>query len=148
MDIVGLSKRFFQQLGNTQSAQATPAAKSEDPAKYPSIDHLSPMGQRVATVALEFDVKHLSISDVIPLQTRLTEVGLIKTDQVRAQGLLTQLAYKHQQAGPMDVEHALTQHLDQMNQQGTVLADYQEGKHLLNTVRNLISARNDQHHAA
>jgi hypothetical protein len=42
------------------------------------------------------------------------------------------------------MEKALENHLDHLNQQGTVLADYKEGKQLLNTIRNLISAR-EQH---
>lgn len=149
MDIMGLSKRMFQQLGQLKETPSSlKAEKVESQPSKAQIDHLSPMGQRVATVAQEFNVSRLPISEVIPLQTRLTEVGLIKTDQVRAQGLLTQLAYKHQQAGPMNVEEALENHLDHLNQQGTVLADYQEGKHLLNTIRNLISAREQQTHAA
>ena len=149
MDIMGLSKRMFQQLGQMKEPQANQAVEqTPTPAAKIPLDSLSPMGQRIATVAQEFNVKQLPISDIIPLQTRLTDIGLIKTDQVRAQGLLTQLAYKHQQAGPMNVERALESHLEQLNQQGTVLADYQEGKHLLNTIRNLISAREQDTHAA
>lgn len=145
MDIMGLSKRMFQQLGPTKDTQSSPEVKKpeEIQAKI-DLDDLSPMGQRVATVAQEFNVKQLPMPDVIPLQTRLTEVGLIQSNQVRAQGLLTQLAYKHQKAGPINMEKALENHLDHLNQQGTVLADYKEGKQLLNTIRNLISAR-EQH---
>ena len=134
----------FEQMTQVDSAQ-TIAPKKE---QVSSDMALSSMGDRINYLAREFDVKALDMKDIMPLQTALTEHGIIQSHQVRAQGLLTQLAYQHQQAGPMDLEQSLETHLDQLKGKPAVLADYQEGKHVLNVVRNLASAREQQTHAA
>lgn len=147
MDILGLPKRMMQQfeqmaqVNPSQSVAATQETKTQDMA-------LSSMGERINYLAREFDVKALNVSEILPLQTALTEHNLIQSHQVRAQGLLTQLAYHHYEAGPMDLEASLKTHLDELKDKPAVLADYQEGKHVLNLVRNLASAREQQMHAA
>lgn len=140
MDIMGISKRVFEQFGQLKSAPAAhvKAAEPDLPAK--ASRHAS-MSQRLDALAIQFDVKSMPVSELKHLQESLTDSGFIKQTQVRAQGLLTQLAYKHYEAGPMDVEAALENHIQNLKEQPAVLADYQEGRHLLNVVRNLVSAR-------
>ncbi|MFT5593095.1 MAG: hypothetical protein ACI8SR_001463 [Oceanicoccus sp.] len=147
MDILGLPKRMMQQFEQMTHVESTPTiAPKKEPAS--SDMALSSMGERINYIAREFDVKALEMKDILPLQTALTEYGVIQSHQVRAQGLLTQLAYQHQQTGPMNLEQSLETHLDQLKGKPAVLADYQEGKHVLNVVRNLASARDQQMHAA
>lgn len=147
MDILGLPKRMMQQFEQMTHVESAPtiAPKKESVSTDMA---LSSMGERINYIAREFDVKALEMKDILPLQTALTEYGVIQSHQVRAQGLLTQLAYQHQQTGPMDLEQSLETHLDQLKGKPAVLADYQEGKHVLNVVRNLASARDQQMHAA
>lgn len=147
MDILGLPKRMMQQFEQMTHVESSPtiAPKKESVSTDMA---LSSMGERINYIAREFDVKALEMKDILPLQTALTEYGVIQSHQVRAQGLLTQLAYQHQQTGPMDLEQSLETHLDQLKGKPAVLADYQEGKHVLNVVRNLASARDQQMHAA
>jgi len=148
MDILGLPKRMFQhfeQMTHVEKGQATEATTT----KTLTVDFSqTPMSERIAHLANEFDVKSLEVKDLIPLQQAMKEAQLIQPHQVRAQGLLTQLAYQHQQTGPMDVESALENHLSQLREKPAVLADYKEGQHVLNMVRNLASARADSMHAA
>jgi len=147
MDILGLPKRMMQQFGQMTQVDQTQAVKA--PQEVSSEDMaLSTMGQRINYLASEYDVKSLDVSDILPLQTALTDHDLIQSHQVRAQGLLTQLAYHHYEAGPMDLEKSLENHLEELKGKPAVLADYQEGKHVLNVVRNLASAREQQTHAA
>ena len=147
MDILGLPKRMMQQFGQmtqvdkTQSVTAPKDKQGHDMA-------LSSMGERINYLARDFNVKALNVSDILPLQTALKDHNIIQSHQVRAQGLLTQLAYHHYEAGSMDLEKALQTHLDELKGKPAVLADYQEGKHVLNVVRNLASAREQQMHAA
>lgn len=140
MDILGLPKRMFDQLGQ-MNTQAPKAVDNDTTVEIKNSAAMSAMGERINAVAARFDVKHLPISEVIPLQQALTDTGLVGSSQVRAQGLLTQLAYQHQKTGPMDLEQALEDHLTGLQEKPAVLADYQEGKHVLNLVRNLDSAR-------
>jgi hypothetical protein len=147
MDILGLPKRMMQQFGQMTQVDQTQAVKAPTETKTQDMA-LSSMGDRVNYLAREFDVKALNMSDILPLQTALSDHEIIKSHQVRAQGLLTQLAYHHYEAGPMDLEKALETHLEELKGKPAVLADYQEGKHVLNVVRNLASAREQQTHAA
>lgn len=149
MDIMGLSKRLFDQLGQSANALKTSRTEKIQPSEQTS-DHssMSSLTTRLQNVAQQFNVKSLAISELIPLQEALTSQGFIADNQVRAQGLLPQLAYHHYQAGPMDVESALKEHLDRLQNKSTVLADHHEGKHMLNLVRNLASARSQTETAA
>lgn len=147
MDILGLPKRMMQQFEQMTQVENAQAVTSKKETAAPDMA-LSSMGERINYIAREFDVKALQMKDLLPLQTALTEHGIIQSHQVRAQGLLTQLAYQHQQTGPMDLETSLETHLEQLKGKPAVLADYQEGKHVLNVVRNLASARDQQMHAA
>lgn len=150
MDILGLSKRMFSQLGQF-SADKTSAAKEKEAATgvHARDTHmLSNSTERLNQLAGRYDIRALPVSDLLPLQQDLMQQGFIGQNQVRAQGLLPQLAYAHYQAGPMDVEQALQNRLDQLSEKPAVLADYQDTQHVLNVVRNLGSARQLQHHAA
>lgn len=152
MDIMGLSKRMFQHLGqmssNSTKENSKVAHQGNDVAQSSPIQLQGSLSQRLQQVASEYDVTALNISDVLPLQSRLVESGLIQPNQVRAQGLITQMAYKHQTLGPMNLESALESHIEELAQRTSVLADHKESKHLLNVVRNLISARQEQNNAA
>jgi len=148
MDILGIPKRMFQhfeQMTHVEKGQATSTTQG----LTPKVDlALTPMSERISHLASEFDVKSLEVKDLIPLQQAMKDAQLIQPHQVRAQGLLTQLAYQHQQVGPMDLESALESHLSHLKEKPAVLADYKEGQHVLNMVRNLASARRDAMHAA
>ena len=48
----------------------------------------------------------------------------------------------------MNVEEAVEDHVNILKDKSAVLADHKESKQLLNTVRNLISAREQKIHAA
>jgi len=145
---MGLPKRMLNQFNQLSSAApAAPSKPADAPIKKMTIDSMSPMSDRINHIANEFDVKALAIQDVGALQATLKESGIIQPNQVRAQGLLTQLAYKHYESGPMDLEKALEEHISTLKDKSAVLADHKEGKHVLNMVRNLISAR-EQNHAA
>lgn len=149
MDIMGLSRRLFDQIGQTATsakAQRTEKVAKEEtnPGGRPS----SALTERLQHVAQQFNVKSLAVSDLIPLQQELKNQGFIGESQLRAQGLLPQLAYHHYEAGPMDVEVALKEHLSRLQDKPTVLADHHEGKHMLNLVRNLASARAETESAA
>ena len=142
LDFLAMPKRMFHQLGQMNAApQAQAVNKVDKPISIKNSDALSPMGERINAIAEQYDVKSLPIAEVMPLQQALTDTGLVRSSQVRAQGLLTQLAYQHQKTGPMDLESALEDHLQGLKEKPAVLADYQEGKHVLNLVRNLSSAR-------
>jgi len=146
MDIFGLPKRMMQQFGQmTQVDKAQPVSK-QVPTNNADMA-LSSMSERIDYLAQTFDVKALEVKDILPLQSALTENNFIQPHQVRAQGLLTQLAYQHYQAGPMDLENALENHLAGLKEKTSVLADYKEGQHVLNVVRNLASAREPMHAA-
>lgn len=146
MDIFGLPKRMMQQFGQlTQVDKAQPVSK-QAPTNNADMA-LSSMSERIDYLAQTFDVKALEVKDILPLQSALTENNFIQPHQVRAQGLLTQLAYQHYQAGPMDLENALENHLAGLKEKTSVLADYKEGQHVLNVVRNLASAREPMHAA-
>jgi hypothetical protein len=148
MDIMGLPKRMLSQF-NQSAPVATPASQPiEAPKEKFTLSALSSMSERISHIASEFDVKALPVKDIATLQESLRDAGIIQPNQVRAQGLLTQLAYKHYEAGPMDLEKALEEHVSTLKDKPAVLADHQEGKHVLNTMRNLISARQQQIHAA
>ncbi len=144
MDIMGLSRRLFDQIGQTANA-ATEAVKKAAPAEESTINNAMPehaiLTERLNALAGQYNVKSLAVSDLIPLQQELKEHGFITSNQVRAQALLPQLAYHHYEAGPMDVESALENHLQRLQDKPSVLADYQDSKHLLNVIRNLSSAR-------
>ena len=149
MDIMGLPKRMLSQFNQMNAAAPISATQATAPVKEKvSLDSLSSMSERIDLIASEFDVKAMPVSDIASLQTSLKDSGLIQPSQVRAQGLLTQLAYRHYEAGPMDLEKALEEHVGSLKDKSAVLADHKEGKHVLNTVRNLISAREQQNHAA
>ncbi len=148
MDILGLPKRMLAQFEQMSATEKTSAATPIKENKAPTIDALSPLSERLDNLARQFDLKALPVSELKNLQTSLLQSGFIGTGQVRAQGLLPQLAYHHYQAGPMDVEDALQEHLQRLTDQPAVLADFNEGKHVLNVVRNLISAREQQTQAA
>ncbi len=142
MDILGLSRRMFDQIGQmSQNAQVRPteATQAEPKIKPPSA--MSSLSERLDHLAQQFDVKAMPVSELVALQESLTQSGFIGATQVRAQGLLPQLAFHHYQAGPMDVESALEEHIKRLKDQPAVLADYNESKHVLNVVRNLSSAR-------
>lgn len=141
MDILALPRRMFQEFGqmNSEAVNKTTQADKAAPAKQH--DALSSVGERINALAEQFNVKALPVSEIMPLQKALTDTGLVNSSQVRAQGLLTQLAYQHQKTGPMDLEGALENHLQGLKEKPAVLADYQEGRHVLNLVRNLSSAR-------
>lgn len=149
MDIMGLPMRMLNQF--TQMNSPSPVVESQAPEatkKNIDINQLSSMSERIHHIANEFNVKSLPVNQVVSLQTSLKEAGIIQENQVRAQGLLTQLAYKHYEAGPMDLEQALEEHVATLKDKSAVLADHKEGKHVLNTVRNLISARDKENSAA
>ncbi len=148
MDILGLPKRMFAQFEQISGTEKADKASPVKESKTPKIDALSPLSERLDTLARQFDLKALPVSELKDLQTSLLQTGFIGTNQVRAQGLLPQLAYHHYQAGPMNVEDALQEHLQRLTDQPAVLADFNEGKHVLNVVRNLISAREQQTQAA
>jgi hypothetical protein len=149
MDIMGLPKRMMNQFSQMNAAATVAPAQPVSPVKEPvTLDSLSSMSERINHIASQFDVKALPVSDIASLQTSLKDSGLIQPTQVRAQGLLTQLAYRHYEAGPMDLEKALEEHVGSLKDKSAVLADHKEGKYMLNTVRNLMSAREQQGHAA
>ncbi len=150
MDIMGLSRRLFDQLGQTANQIKTKANEKVDMAETlePDRASASALSARLQTLADQFDVRALPISELIPLQDALKQQGFIGESQVRAQGLLPQLAFHHYEAGPMDVEQALQQHLDRLRDKPAVLADHHEGRHMLNLVRNLASARGQTETAA
>ena len=149
MDIMGLPKRMLNQFSQLNSPATITATQATAGTKEKvSLDSLSSMSERINHIASEFDVKALPISEIASLQTSLKDSGLIQPTQVRAQGLLTQLAYRHYEAGPIDLEKALEDHVGSLKDKSAVLADHKEGKHVLNTVRNLISAREQQIAAA
>ena len=149
MDIMGLPKRMLNQFSQLNSpATITATQATADTKEKVSLDSLSSMSERINHIASEFDVKALPISEIASLQTSLKDSGLIQPTQVQAQGLLTQLAYRHYEAGPIDLEKALEDHVGSLKDKSAVLADHKEGKHVLNTVRNLISAREQQIAAA
>lgn len=144
MDIMGLSRRLFDQIGQTANA-ATEAVKKTAPVETKespdTIQETTVLTERLHELAEQYDVKSLAVSDLIPLQEDLKQQGFIGSEQVRAQALLPQLAYHHYEAGPMDVESALQDHLQRLQDKPAVLADFQDSKHLLNVIRNLSSAR-------
>lgn len=141
MDILGIPKRMFQQFEQMTHVEKGQSIQNQNPSVDALKTGLSSLSERIDFLAEQFNVKSLELKDLKPLQQAMTDTQLIQPHQVRAQGLLTQLAYQHQQAGPMDVENALEQHLGQLKDRPAVLADYQEGQHVLNIVRNLASAR-------
>ncbi len=144
MDIVGISKRMFQQLGQMNASQKTEQTNVKQDKPLAAQHHMSPLSERLDNLARKFDLKSMPVSELKSLQSSLVESGFIDPTQVRAQGLLPQLAYHHYKAGPMDVESALEQHLTRLKDQPAVLADFHEGNHVLNVVRNLVSARQQQ----
>ena len=148
MDIMGLSKRMFHQLGQLTAADQVNKAPSVDNSEAVSQQGISPLSERLDKLAKEFDVKSIPVNELVNLQESLRQSGFIQENQLRAQGMLPQLAYHHYQAGPMDIESALEEHLQRLKDQPAVLADYQEGKHVLNVIRNLASARQQQTQAA
>lgn len=144
MDIMGLSRRLFDHLGASSGPQANAGvtrSKLDEEANATTLTDVSALTERLSHLGQRYDVKALAVSDLIPLQEDLKQQGFIAPNQVRAQGLLPKLAYAHYEAGPMDVEAALEKHLNALPNKPAVLADYNEGKHLLNVVRNLASAR-------
>ena len=141
MDILALPRRMFQEFGQMNSEAVNKTAQVDKSAPAKQHDALSSVGERINALAEQFNVKALPVSEIMPLQKALTDTGLVNSSQVRAQGLLTQLAYQHQKTGPMDLEGALEDHLQGLKEKPAVLADYQEGRHVLNLVRNLSSAR-------
>lgn len=148
MDILGFPKRMMQQFEQMTHMEKATAVPSK-PIKTPAVDMaLSSMSERIDYLAQQFDVKALPVQKLMPLQQSLKDTNLIQPHQVRAQGLLTQLAYQHQQAGPIDVEAALETHLSTLKNKPAVLDDYKESQHVLNIVRNLASAREQSMHAA
>lgn len=149
MDIMGLSRRLFDQLGQTATAAKTTRAekvKADD--STATSTQSSALTARLQDVAQKYNVKSLAISDLIPLQEELKNQGFIGESQLRAQGLLPQLAYHHYESGPMDVEVALKDHLGRLQEKPAVLADHHEGRHMLNLIRNLASARPETETAA
>jgi hypothetical protein len=148
MDIMGLSKRMFHQLGQLTAPEQVAKSQPIENNTAHSGQGISPLSERLDKLAREFDVKSMPVSELVNLQESLRDSGFIQENQVRAQGLLPQLAYHHYQAGPMDIEAALEEHLGRLKDQPAVLADYQEGNHVLNVVRNLASARQQQTQAA
>ena len=141
MDILSLPRRVFQEFGQMGSEAVKKTAPADKTTAVKTHDALSSVGERINALAEQFNVKSLPVSEIMPLQKALTDTGLVNSSQVRAQGLLTQLAYQHQKTGPMDLEGALEDHLQGLKEKPAVLADYQEGRHVLNLVRNLSSAR-------
>lgn len=148
MDILGIPKRMFQHFDQTHQVEKSQSIQNQPQAAKAADMALSSMSERIDYLATQFDVKSLPVHDLIPLQQALKDTQIIQSHQVRAQGLLTQLAYQHQQTGPMDVEAALENHLSHLKDKPAVLADYKEGQHVLNMVRNLASARAQSMHAA
>lgn len=146
MDIFGLPKRMMQQFGQMAQVDKTQTVAQPSSTKQNNMA-LSSMSERIDYLAQSFNVKALEVKDVLPLQSALTESQFIQPHQVRAQGLLTQLAYQHYQSGPMDLENALENHLAGLKDKTSVLADYKEGQHVLSVVRNLASARQANHAA-
>lgn len=143
MDIMGLSKRMFDHLGQmspkrTDASNTTTA--TDQTAKSTQVLTGS-VSQQLQQIAQRFDVKSLNVSDIIPLQQALKDSGLISETQVRAQGMLTQMAYHHYESGPMNLENALQEHMGRMKERPTVLADHRESQHLMNIIKNLQSAR-------
>ena len=141
LDILALPKRMFHEFGQMSSEAVNKTASVDKPNAAKQHDSLSSVGERINALAEQFNVKSLPVSEIMPLQKALTDTGLVNSTQVRAQGLLTQLAYQHQKTGPMDLEGALEDHLQGLKEKPAVLADYQEGRHVLNLVCNLSSAR-------
>ena len=148
MDILGLSKRMFHQLGQLTAAEQVNKTAAVENTHAPSGEGISPLSERLDKLAREFDVKSMPVSELVNLQESLRSSGFIQESQLRAQGLLPQLAFHHYEAGPIDIEVALEEHLTRLKDQPAVLADYQEGNHVLNVVRNLASARQQQTQAA
>ena len=148
MDILGLSKQMFQQLGKLTAPDQVNKSQPVENNDISSGQGISPLSERLDKLAREFDVKSMPVSELVNLQESLRDSGFIQESQLRAQGLLPQLAFHHYQAGPMDIETALEEHLSRLKDQPAVLADYQEGNHVLNVVRNLASARQQQTQAA
>jgi hypothetical protein len=148
MDILGLSKRMFHQLGQLTAPEPVAKSQAAENGDVHSGQGISSLSERLDKLAREFDVKSMPVSELVNLQESLRDSGFIQESQLRAQGLLPQLAYHHYQAGPMDIEVALEEHLQRLKDQPAVLADYQEGNHVLNVVRNLASARQQQTQAA
>ncbi|MEY8205556.1 MAG: hypothetical protein RPR40_10855 [Bermanella sp.] len=148
MDIFGLPKRMFQSLEQMSAPAKTAQPSPLQETRVNPSQNMSSLGERLDSLARQFDLKALPVNELRPLQGALMDNGFIADSQVRAQGLLTQLAFRHYQAGPMDVEAALEEHLGRLSEHGAVLADFQEGKHVLNVVRNLVSARQQQTQAA
>ncbi len=148
MDILGLSKQMFHQLGQMGPSEKTQQTNVNTEKTAPVSPGMSPLSERLDNLARQYDLKSMPISELKSLQTSLVDSGFIDPTQVRAQGLLPQLAYHHYEAGPMDVESALEEHLARLKDQPAVLADFNEGKHVLNVVRNLVSAREQQIQAA
>ena len=148
MDILGLPKRMFQSLEQMSATQKSAKASTVKDPSPSQPQGMTPLSERLDNLARQFDLKALPVSELKTLQSSLMDNGFIGDGQVRAQGVLTQLAYHHYQAGPMDVEVALEEHLGRLTEQSSVLADFHEGKHVLNVVRNLVSARQQQTQAA
>ncbi|WP_396588738.1 hypothetical protein [Bermanella sp. R86510] len=149
MDIMGLSKRMFDHLGQMSTKKTNQPQEVTKPQPAENKDQVltGSLSQQLKQIAQRFDVNSLPVSDVLPLQQALKESGLVNDQQVRAQGLLTQLAYHHYDTGPMNVETALQEHMGRLKERPTVLADHKESQHLLNVVKNLQSARQNSHAA-
>ncbi|EAT12745.1 hypothetical protein HF888_13300 [Bermanella marisrubri] len=143
MDIMGLSKRMFDHLGqmSPKRAEATNTTSAIDQSAKPTQVLTGSISQQLQQIAQRFDVRSLEVSDVIPLQQALKDSGLINDTQVRAQGMLTQMAYHHYESGPMNLESSLQEHVGRMRERPTVLADHRESQHLMNIIKNLQSAR-------
>lgn len=139
---------MFHQLGQLTAPEPVAKSQAAENGDVHSGQGISSLSERLDKLAREFDVKSMPVSELVNLQESLRDSGFIQESQLRAQGLLPQLAYHHYQAGPMDIEVALEEHLQRLKDQPAVLADYQEGNHVLNVVRNLASARQQQTQAA
>lgn len=144
MDIMGLSKRMFDHLGQMSNKRSEPSSASQaiDTRHAQASKVLTgSMSQQLQQIAERFDVKSLPVSDIIPLQQALKDSGLVTETQVRAQGMLTQMAFHHYESGPMNLESSLQEHMGRMQERPTVLADHRESQHLMNVIKNLQSAR-------
>lgn len=139
MDIMGLSKRVidsFQQL-NPKSANAT-----TDITSVPlNINWQASKSEKLQDIAARFDVSALPLNELLPLQEALSDAGFIQPHELRAKSMLPSLAYQHMQTGPLDVEQAINDKLQQMKGQTTALAAHREAQHLLVVIKNLRSAR-------
>lgn len=137
MDIMGLSKRVidsFQQLN--------PKTSTIEKASQPlTLDWQLSKGEKLQNIAARYDVAALPVSDLIPLQEELSDAGFIQPHELRAKAMLPGLAYQHMQSGPLDLEAAISEKLQQMKGQTAVLAAHREGQHLLVVIKNLRSAR-------